>query len=34
LVADAREAAHWEKLARVLPELRKDQRELIARIGE
>lgn len=32
--ADAAEAAHWAKLARDLPELRKDQRELIAGIGE
>lgn len=32
--ADAKEAAHWAKLARALPELRKDQRELIAGIGE
>lgn len=28
------EAAHWAKLARDLPELRKDQRDLIAGIGE
>jgi len=32
--ADAGEAAHWAKLARDLPELRADQRELIAGIGE
>ena len=32
--ADAKEAAYWAKLARDLPELRKDQRELIAGIGE
>ncbi|WP_428627666.1 caspase family protein [Sphingopyxis sp.] len=31
---DSKEAAHWAKLARDLPELRKDQRELIAGIGE
>ena len=31
---DAKEAAHWAKLARDLPELRADQRELIAGIGE
>jgi uncharacterized protein len=31
---DAKEAVHWAKLARDLPELRKDQRELIAGIGE
>lgn len=30
---DAREASHWAKLARDLPELRKDQRDLIAGIG-
>lgn len=34
VTADAREAAHWAKLARDLPELRKDQRDLIAGIGE
>lgn len=34
VAADAREAAHWARLARDLPELRKDQRELIAGIGE
>jgi len=34
VAADAREAAHWAKLARDLPELRKDQRALIAGIGE
>ena len=34
VAADAKEAAHWAKLARDLPELRKDQRELIAGIGE
>ncbi|WP_188237474.1 caspase family protein [Sphingopyxis sp. LK2115] len=34
VAADAREAAHWARLARNLPELRKDQRELIAGIGE
>ena len=34
VAADAREAAHWAKLARALPELRKDQRALIAGIGE
>ncbi|HJS11576.1 caspase family protein [Sphingopyxis sp.] len=34
VAADAREAAHWAKLARDLPELRKDQRDLIAGIGE
>ena len=33
VAADAREAAHWAKLARDLPELRKDQRDLIAGIG-
>ncbi|WP_422061713.1 caspase family protein [Sphingopyxis sp.] len=32
--ADAKEAAYWAKLARDLPELRKDQRELIAGIGD
>lgn len=32
--ADAKEAAFWAKLARDLPELRKDQRDLIAGIGE
>jgi len=34
VTADAKEAAHWAKLARALPELRKDQRALIAGIGE
>lgn len=34
VAVDAREAAHWARLARDLPELRKDQRELIAGIGE
>ncbi|WP_374526374.1 caspase family protein [Sphingopyxis sp.] len=34
VTADAKEAAYWAKLARDLPELRKDQRELIAGIGE
>ncbi|WP_338425081.1 caspase family protein [Sphingopyxis kveilinensis] len=34
VAADAREAAHWARLARDLPELRKDQRELLAGIGE
>jgi TPR repeat protein len=34
VTADAQEAAYWAKLARDLPELRKDQRELIAGIGE
>ncbi len=34
VAADAKEAAHWAKLARGLPELRKDQRDLIAGIGE
>lgn len=34
VAADAKEAAHWAKLARDLPELRKDQRELIVGIGE
>ncbi|OHD05081.1 caspase family protein [Sphingopyxis sp. RIFCSPHIGHO2_12_FULL_65_19] len=34
VTADAKEAAHWAKLARDLPELRKDQRDLIAGIGE
>lgn len=34
VAADAREAAHWARLARDLPEIRKDQRELIAGIGE
>lgn len=33
VAVDAREAAHWAKLARDLPELRKDQRDLIAGIG-
>lgn len=34
VTADPKEAAHWAKLARDLPELRKDQRDLIAGIGE
>ena len=34
VAADPKEAAHWAKLARDLPELRKDQRDLIAGIGE
>jgi TPR repeat protein len=34
VVADPKEAAHWAKLARDLPELRKDQRDLIAGLGE
>lgn len=34
VAANATEAAYWAKLARDLPELRKDQRELIAGIGE
>lgn len=34
VAADAKEASHWAKLARDLPELRKDQRDLIAGIGE
>lgn len=34
VAADPKEAAHWAKLARDLPELRKDQRNLIAGIGE
>ena len=34
VTADVSEAAHWAKLARALPELRKDQRALIAGIGE
>lgn len=34
VVADPKEAAFWAKLARDLPELRKDQRDLIAGIGE
>lgn len=34
VAVDAKEAAYWAKLARDLPELRKDQRELIAGIGE
>ena len=34
VAANAREAAHWARLARDLPELRKDQRALIAGIGE
>ncbi|MGR4891150.1 caspase family protein [Sphingopyxis sp. LARHCG72] len=33
VTADVKEAAHWAKLARDLPELRKDQRDLIAGIG-
>jgi len=32
--ADAKEALFWAKLARDLPELRKDQRDLIAGVGE
>ena len=31
---DTKEAAFWAKLARDLPELRKDQRDLIAGVGE
>ena len=34
VAADPKEAVHWAKLARDLPELRKDQRDLIAGIGE
>lgn len=34
VAVDTKEAAHWAKLARDLPELRKDQRDLIAGIGE
>lgn len=34
VAADAKEAAHWARLARDLPELRQDQRDLIAGIGE
>lgn len=34
VAADPKEASHWAKLARDLPELRKDQRDLIAGIGE
>lgn len=34
VAADPREASHWAKLARDLPELRQDQRDLIAGIGE
>ena len=34
VAADPKEAAHWAKLARDLPELRKDQRDLIAGLGE
>ncbi|MBO9697923.1 MAG: caspase family protein [Sphingopyxis sp.] len=34
VAADPKEAAHWARLARDLPELRKDQRALIAGIGE
>ena len=34
VAADPKEAAYWAKLARDLPELRKDQRDLIAGIGE
>ncbi|HEV2599361.1 caspase family protein [Sphingopyxis sp.] len=34
VTADASEAAHWARLARDLPELRPDQRALIAGIGE
>lgn len=34
VAADLKEAAHWAKLARDLPELRKDQRDLIAGTGE
>lgn len=34
VAADPKEAAHWAKLARNLPKLRKDQRDLIAGIGE
>lgn len=34
VATDTKEAAYWARLARDLPELRKDQRELIAGIGE
>lgn len=34
VAADPKEAVYWAKLARDLPELRKDQRDLIAGIGE
>ena len=34
VAADPKEAAHWARLARDLPELRKDQRDLIAGLGE
>lgn len=34
VAADVKEAVFWAKLARDLPELRKDQRDLIAGIGE
>lgn len=34
VAADGAEAVHWARLARDLPELRKDQRDLIAGIGE
>ena len=34
VAANPKEAAYWAKLARDLPELRKDQRDLIAGIGE
>ena len=34
VAADMKEAAHWARLARDLPELRQDQRALIAGIGE
>lgn len=34
VAVDAREASHWARLARDLPELRQDQRALIAGIGE
>lgn len=34
VAANASEAAHWARLARDLPELRQDQRALIAGIGE
>ena len=34
VAADPKEAIFWAKLARDLPELRKDQRDLIAGIGE
>jgi TPR repeat protein len=33
VAADPGEATHWAKLARTLPELRQDQRDLIAGIG-